>query len=96
MSKPVYSIIYIHAVQCRGQNRTEQRCGTSAFISYGIDISPLVESLNFVWERKELGSIVILLVKIPVYTIYVKKYQGAMMPKAFALSVRQDRMQPSA
>jgi hypothetical protein len=34
-----------------------QPCGTSAYISLGIDISPSTKALNFLWERKELISL---------------------------------------
>jgi hypothetical protein len=33
-----------------------ESCGNPGHISVGIDISPLTETLNFLWERKELTS----------------------------------------
>jgi hypothetical protein len=87
----VYTASFIY-ILCSVGNRTEQHCGNSAFICHGIDISPLVETLNFLWGRKEVVSIVILLVKHSSLHNLYKKYQGPMMSKAFALCVRQGRM----
>jgi adenine-specific DNA methylase len=50
-------IIYIYILYRVG-DRTEP-CGTPAYISLGVDISPSTETLNFLFERKELLSLII-------------------------------------
>jgi hypothetical protein len=49
-------IIYIYILYRLG-DRTET-CGSRACISLGVDISPSTETLNFLFERKELMSLI--------------------------------------
>jgi hypothetical protein len=51
----LWRIIYIHIKQCRGQDGT---CGTPALIILGVDISPSTETEYFLFERKELMSLI--------------------------------------
>jgi hypothetical protein len=53
-----------------------ERCGTPAYISRGVDISPSTEFLNILFERNELISL-IMIAKIAVWIIYITS-QGAM------------------
>jgi hypothetical protein len=59
------SVIYVHIVQCRGEDRTEQNrteqnrtepYGTPACIILGVNILPSTETQSFLFERKELMS----------------------------------------
>jgi hypothetical protein len=67
----LWRIIYIHIKQCRGQDRTEP-CGTPALIIFGADISPSTETENFLFERKELMSLIKLAGKFILDNLYSK------------------------
>jgi hypothetical protein len=51
--------------------RTEP-CSTPAFISLGVDISPSTQTLNFLFERNELISFIILAEKFKFDNLYNK------------------------
>jgi hypothetical protein len=49
--------MYVQVIQCGGQDRTLWH---PAFISLGVDISPSTETLNFLCERNEVISLIII------------------------------------
>jgi hypothetical protein len=55
--------------------RTET-CRTSACISLGADISPSTKTMDFLFERNELSSLIILAENFKCYNLYIKS-QGA-------------------
>jgi hypothetical protein len=64
------SMIYIHIVQCWGQDGTLRH----ACISFGIDISPSSETLNCLCETKELISLIILAENSNLNSLYSKHW----------------------
>jgi hypothetical protein len=64
--------------------RTEP-CGTPAFISLDVDISPSTQTLNFLFERNELISFIILADKFKFGNLYYKP-GCQVVSKAFSIS----------
>jgi hypothetical protein len=61
-----------------------ETCGTPAFISLGVDISPSTETLNFLYERNELISLIKLVEKSNLDNLYIKP--GCLvLSKAFSI-----------
>jgi hypothetical protein len=50
--------IYLYVYRLYNVGDRTEPCGTPACISLGADSSPSTESLNFLWERKELISLI--------------------------------------
>jgi hypothetical protein len=50
----------------------KEPCSTPACISLGLDISPSTETLNFLWERKELISLIRLIENVNLDNLYSK------------------------
>jgi hypothetical protein len=64
--------------------RTEP-CGTPACITLGIDNSPSTETLNFLYERKELISLIKLVKSSNLDSLYSKP-ECHVVSKAFSVS----------
>jgi hypothetical protein len=65
-------------------DRTEP-CGTPAYISLGVDISPSTETLNFLCERKEPKSLIKLVENTNLDMLYSKPWCHV-VSKAFSMS----------
>jgi hypothetical protein len=76
-------IIYIYILYKVG-DRTEP-CGTPAYISLGVGISPMNETLNFLWERKEPISLIRVIENFNLDNLYSKP-MCHVVSKAFSIS----------